>query len=132
MVTVGIYTMPYEADIVGSLLEAHEIPVFPADYNTIYIYWLYSNALGGVKLRVDEKDAALAREVIAAALEEGGNLLQTYSEGVCPRCGNSDTAPVVLGRRWAVFTWLILGMPLVWPWTGLRCSSCSHTWRGYS
>src|SRR5574341_2141469 len=97
-VTVGAYTMPYEADIVWSLLEAFEISVVPADYNTIYIDWLYSNALGGAKLRVDEKDAVQAREIIESARSMGESLRQTYSEGACPRCGNSDTALVVLGR----------------------------------
>ncbi len=46
-VTIGAYMMPYEADIVWSLLDAFEIEVFPADYYTIYIKWLYSNALCG-------------------------------------------------------------------------------------
>jgi len=128
-VTVGTYTMPYEADIVWSLLEAFEIPVFPVDYYTIYIYWLYSNALGGIKLRVSEKDAAQAREIIESALAEGEKLQPTYSEGACPHCGHDDTTPVVLGRRWAVSTWLVLGMPLVWPRAALRCSSCGHIWR---
>ncbi len=66
-VIVGVYTTPYEADIVWSLLEAFEIPVFPSDYYTIYIDWLYSNALGGIKLRVNEQDTVQAREVIAGA-----------------------------------------------------------------
>ncbi len=129
MVTVGVYTMPYEADIVWSLLEAFEIEAFPADYFTIYIDWLYSNALGGIKLRVNDRDADEAREIIAAAFADGERLKPTYSEGTCSHCGSSDTSPAVLGRRWAVLTWLILGLPLVWPWTRLRCSSCGHIWR---
>lgn len=128
-VTVGTYTMPYEADIVWSLLEAFEIPVFPADYNTIYIKWPYSNALGGIKLRVSEEDATQARDIIAAALAEGVKLRPTYSEGACPHCGNIDTAVVVRGRSLAALTWLVLGLPLFWPWTRVRCSSCGHTWR---
>jgi hypothetical protein len=128
-VTVGVYTMPYEADLVWSLLEAFEITVFPAGYYTIYIDWLYSNALGCIKLRVSEKDAADAREVIAGALAEGEKFKPTYSEGSCPHCGNGETAPAVRGREWAVLTWLVLGVPLGWPWTRLRCSSCGHTWK---
>ncbi len=129
MVTVGAYMMPYEADIVWSLLEAFEIEVFPADYYTIYIKWLYSNALGGIKLRVSEQDVDEAREIIAAALEDGKKLHETSSEGACPHCGKSDTYPVVRGRSAAVITWLVTGWPLVWPWTRLRCSSCGRIWR---
>ncbi len=129
LLTIGIYTMPYEADIVRSLLEAFEIQVFPADYHTIYIKWLYANALGGIKLRVSEEDAAEAREIIAVALVEGVELQRTYNEGACPHCGSSNTAPIVRGRSLAVLTWLVIGIPLVWPWTRLRCSSCGRTWR---
>lgn len=121
--------MLYEADIVQSLLEAFEIEVFSADYYTIYIKWLYANALGGIKLRVSEDDAAEAREIIAAALAEGERLRPAYSEGPCPRCGKSDTFPVVRGKGPAVLTWLVIGWPLVWPWTRLRCSACKHIWR---
>ncbi len=143
LVTVGVYTMPYEADIVWSLLEAFEIMVFPADYNTIYINWLYSNALGGIKLQVNEKDAEPAREIIAfilvpssAPLVGEGGVREDFNDSgswpeseTCPHCGNSNIAPVVLGREWAVLTWLIIGIPLVWPRTRLRCSSCGHTWQ---
>jgi hypothetical protein len=128
-VTVGVYTMPYEADLVWSLLEAFEISVYPSDYHTIYIDWLYSNALGGIKLRVSEADAADAQEVITGALAEGEKLQPTYSEGACPHCGYSDTAPVVRGRGLAIISLFFLNLPLFLPWTRLRCSICGHTWR---
>jgi hypothetical protein len=129
LVTVSAFIMPYEADIVRSLLESEEIPAFLKDYHTIYIKWTYSLALGGIRLQVRRNDLALAKEIIQSALLEGLHQTLEYSEGACPRCGSMKTAPVVRGRGWSALTWIILGMPLVWPWIRLRCSSCGNIWR---
>ncbi len=129
LVTVGAFIMPYEADIARSLLESEKIPAFLMDYRTIYIDWLYSLALGGIKVQVHKKDFALANEIIQDALIEGQHQAKEHSEGICPSCGSTKTSAAVLGRQWAVLTWLIVGMPLVLPWIRLRCSACRHTWR---
>ena len=132
LVTVGAFIMPYEADIARSLLESEEIPSFLMDYHTIYIKWFYSLALSGVKVQVHKNDFALANEIIQGALLEGQHQAKEYSEGICPNCGGTKTSPAVLGRQWAVLTWLVLGMPLIWPWIRLRCSECRHAWRDLS
>lgn len=128
--TVGAFAMPYEADIVSSLLEAYEIPAFLMDYETIYVNWFYSNALGGVKVQVSKDDFHLASEIIKDAIENQ-NRMQGFSEGACPRCNSPKTTLVVCGRQWAVLTWMVAGIPLVWPWVRLKCSSCGNVWRDY-
>jgi hypothetical protein len=125
--TVSAFTMPYEADIARSVLESQDISSFLMDYHTIYIDWLYSNALGGIKLQVHKEDAALARDAIEHALRSAHE--QDYSEGACPVCHSVKTSPVVLGRPWLMLTWLLIGIPLGWQSTRLRCSSCGHKWR---
>lgn len=129
LVTVNAFIMPYEADIVRSLLESEDIPVFLMDYHTIYIKWFYSIALGGIKVQVLKRDFELANEIIHGALTEGRQQTSQFSEGACPHCNSVKTSSVILGRRWAVLTWLIVGVPLVWPWTRLRCSNCGNLWR---
>ncbi len=129
LITVSAFIMPYEADIVRSLLESEAIPVFLMDYHTIYIKWFYSIALGGIKVQVHEKDFELAKEIIGNALLEGQSQALQFSEGICPNCTSIKTSPVVLGRRWAILTWLFVGVPLIWPWIRLRCSDCKNTWR---
>jgi len=69
MVTICSYSRPYEANIVKSQLESAGIPVFIADEYTIGINWLYSNALGGVKVQVPESLASAAKELIAYEVE---------------------------------------------------------------
>jgi hypothetical protein len=129
LATVTAFIMPYEADIVRSLLESEEIPVFLMDYHTIYIKWFYSIALGGIKVQVHKNDFELAKEIMQSALLEGQHQALEFSEGICPSCNSIKTEPVVFGRRWAVLTWLIVGIPLIWPWIRIRCSDCKNTWR---
>jgi Putative prokaryotic signal transducing protein len=47
-----------------SVLDSAGIECFLADENTVRIDWLYSNAIGGVKLLVREEDAEAARELL--------------------------------------------------------------------
>lgn len=54
LVTICRYSFPYEAHVARALLESEGIPVFLADEHTINMQWLYSDALGGVRLQVPE------------------------------------------------------------------------------
>ena len=131
LVTVRSFIMPYEADIVLSLLESEEINAFLMDYQTIYIKWFYSIALGGVKLQVHEQDVELANEIIGSAIIAGKEQALEYRDLLCPNCHSDKTMPVVRGRLWSVVTWLIISMPLVWPWIRQKCNSCGAIFRGY-
>ncbi|MGG4603753.1 DUF2007 domain-containing protein [Paenalcaligenes sp. Me131] len=65
LVTISRYSFPHEAYVARALLESEGIPVFLADEHTITMQWLYSNALGGVRLQVPETFAARAVELLA-------------------------------------------------------------------
>ena len=47
-----------------SILDSAGIESFLADENVISMNWLYSNALGGVKLQVRNADAAIASDLL--------------------------------------------------------------------
>jgi Putative prokaryotic signal transducing protein len=66
MVVVATFSKPEEAHLLRMRLEAGGIQAFIRDENTIQIDWLYSNALGGVRVEVAEEDEAAARELLAA------------------------------------------------------------------
>lgn len=79
LVTISRYSFPHEAHVARALLESEGIPVFLADEHTITMQWLYSNALGGVRLQVPEafveRAVALLQELENsedAAPDEGG------------------------------------------------------------
>ena len=57
------FTLP-EALLGKSILDSAGIQSYLIDENTIRMDWLYSNALGGIKLQVRETDAAAAAELL--------------------------------------------------------------------
>lgn len=128
-VILGAYTMPYEADIVKGLLAAKEIPSRLMDYHTIYINWLYSNALGGVKVQVPQSHIEQALSLLVDACYQHDHPSEFYNEGLCPHCGHTEAQYVLRGKKWAFLTWLVVGYPLVWPWARYRCFNCGHYWR---
>jgi len=65
MIVVATFSKPEEAHLLRMRLEAGGINAFIRDENTIQMDWLYSNALGGVRVEVAEEDEAAARELLA-------------------------------------------------------------------
>lgn len=64
LVTVATYDlMPY-AHIAKGRLEAEGIPCVLADEHLVQADWLYSPAVGGIKLQVEAEFAARARIVL--------------------------------------------------------------------
>ena len=81
---VATYSKPEEAHLAGTLLEANGISFAIQDENVVTMDWLYSMAVGGVKLEVAEEDFAEARELLNLPVEKDV-ILQ------CPHCGSGNT-----------------------------------------
>lgn len=110
-------------------LEACGIKAFILDDQTITADWLYSNAIGGVKLQVFENQADEALELLSA--EESSPLpdesfLDTALR--CPRCSSLKVRSAGrIGRRLSAFLFL-LGFPSSRSAEGYRCADCGHRW----
>lgn len=99
LVTIATFSFPHEAHIAVARLEAAGIPSFIADEHTINMQWMYSNALGGVKVQVPTKYAEEAKEVLT---EDLSSLLEEEfgkDEMQCPKCGGTDMAPYTKGKN---------------------------------
>ena len=83
-VTIARYQYSSEAQIIKGRLEADGIEVFLRDNITIDTDPLVSNAIGGVKLKVLNKDVTKARDILNTiktySLDDNGNAI------VCPNC----------------------------------------------
>jgi hypothetical protein len=88
---------------------ADGIEAFIEDDWTINANWMWSNALGGVKVCVPAAQLDEARGFLEAEPEES----PPADEEVCPVCGSTDIHRFV-EKRGAFLTWLLLGVPL-WP-----------------
>lgn len=124
LMTVARYTYPYEAQIARALLESEGVSAFIADEQTINMQWLYSDALGGVRLQVAEEDLLRARSILQDDRETV--LLEQEGEDrpACPVCGSQNTEYHQIGRRWAFLMFLAIDFPLFRVRDGIRCHAC--------
>lgn len=131
LVTIATFSFPHEAHIAKAQLDALGIPSFIADEHTINMQWLYSDAMGGVRLQVPAEFADQAREVLNEPAEIApipeSEIGPEPEPDVCPYCGGVLGEPYATGKRPAVLSWLFLGMPL-WPVRQVRkCADCGKT-----
>ena len=65
LVTIATFSFPPEAYIFKMKLESQGIQSYIEDEYVVTMMWLYSLAVGGVKLKVRESDESLAIEIIS-------------------------------------------------------------------
>jgi hypothetical protein len=131
LVVVRAFSHPHEAYLACSALQAAGLDATIADANIVAADWLVSNAVGGVKVLVRAEDVITAREIldVPAAVEKDSqkeSLLvgDPHSGTNCPRCGSDNVVHVARGKRIAVLSWLIAGVPLFPVWRKRRCQRC--------
>ena len=92
----------------------------------INMQWLYSDAMGGVRLQVPAAYAEKARELLAEDMSEVVELEQGSDSAVCSVCGSNNIEPYQAGRRWAFLVFLGLDFPLFPFKNTVRCKDCGH------
>lgn len=129
LTTVARYSLPYEAHLARARLESEGIPAFVADEHTINMQWLYSDALGGVRLQVPEPWALRALSVLAEDREQVLMEAQQVDTDLCRHCDSADTEYHQIGRRWAFLMFLGINFPLFPVRDGIRCRDCGKVSR---
>jgi hypothetical protein len=66
LILIATFSHPFEAHLAKGKLESEGIEAFIADENIVGLNWLYSNLVGGVKLKVHEEDRERALKVLQA------------------------------------------------------------------
>jgi hypothetical protein len=118
--------MPYEAHIDRAKLECEGIPAFVADEHTINMQWLYSNALGGVRLQVAERFCDAALRILN---EDRSNVLadqEGTDTSACESCGSSNTEFFQVGKRLAFLVFIGINFPLFPTRDAVKCNDCNH------
>ena len=131
-VTLRSYRDLIDAELAKSQLESAGIPALILDQHLASIQWLYSNAIGGVKLKVDESDLDAALDVLqderTADLAEIPESQSPPIDGdFCPVCGSPEVRASRV-RRTAAALSLATGLPLVAWRRRWICGSCGHSW----
>ncbi|WP_339667846.1 DUF2007 domain-containing protein [Dasania marina] len=126
LITISTYSFPYEAQIARAKLDSEGVPAFVADEQTINMQWLYSNAMGGVRLQVPADFVEIAKEILSEDCSE--ELTERVdSEFIpCPVCGSNKTEYYQFGRRWAFLAFIVINFPLFPIKSGIKCKECGH------
>jgi tetratricopeptide (TPR) repeat protein len=133
LTTIARFSYPTEAYILKARLETEGIPSFIADEYTVTIYWLYSNAIGGVKLQVKRSDVERALEILNQEPEGTEWIEDEFGEGddqpQCSKCGSVHTYYEKYAMRLVFLSWLILCFPLPILKRKWKCADCGHIWK---
>ncbi|MCX6853679.1 MAG: DUF2007 domain-containing protein [Verrucomicrobia bacterium] len=124
MLTIAKFSKVEEAHMLRLRLEAGGVRAFIPDENVVQMHWLYSNAIGGVRVQIAEDDFDRAKEI----LEDPGIEPENTVMPACPQCQSTNTAPDELPRRLSFLSLLLLGFPFMYSKTKWKCGQCGHVW----
>jgi hypothetical protein len=128
LVVVTKFSFPLDANIAKANLESIGIPAFIADEHTINMQWLYSDAMGGVRLFVPEQHYDEALEMIEADFSSVVDVVpepELESEQ-CDICSSLNVRAITKGKQPAFVIFLLLGFPLFFYQHGIQCRDCGH------
>jgi len=135
LVTVASFSEPIQAHLASAKLEAEGIEYFIIDENIVGMYWLYSQAVGGVKLQVRERDAEKATQLLQTgsqkqdAVVEKKESVKQGSDICCPKCGSGDIEYEKYSKTVFYLTILFFKFPVPFLKDEYRCNSCEHRWQ---
>jgi hypothetical protein len=129
---IGSYQYSSEAIIIKGKLESEGIEVFIRDNYTVDTNPLYSNAIGGVKLFVNQKDFSKAKDIIYQlskySVDDNNELMK------CPNCGTEQVNMVTsikdLKSLFAfLFSTLLLGTLPFYSKHKYKCRKCNFEFK---
>jgi len=129
MITIAVFRDLPDALLAQGSLDSAGIESHLADDNTVRMDWLWSNAVGGIKLIVNSEDVEAANEILNQPIpnEIDFDDLAKYEQPHCPRCQSLDINFEELYKLMAFGT-MFLNFPLPVHRKGWRCHSCGHSW----
>ena len=124
MITLTTVSTLQEADMLCSTLRAHGISTFIPDQNTVSIRPYIGNAIGGIRIQIDEKDLDRASQAIRQRASEADK-----ARFECPNCKSKDITYERISKWVAFLCGLFLGIPLLWLKPKHKCNSCGYEWK---
>jgi len=128
LVTIATYTTAAEAYVTKGLLESAGIDCYVFDENIVNMNLFYSNAVGGVKLKVPSSQLYLANEILGEnrgiADEE-----KASEEYVCPRCSSRNVTNKQLPWSVTIFASILMSFPIPYMRKKLECHDCGYSWK---
>jgi DNA-directed RNA polymerase subunit RPC12/RpoP len=136
LVTIATFEYYQFAHIAKTKLESEGINCCINDEYTASMNWLYTNAIGGIKLQVLSNDVDKALEVLNENDLIGNKealkdiQLDDEEETVrCPYCKSEEIIDEKYSKRWAYLAILFLGFPLLFKKRKYLCKDCGYKWK---
>ena len=134
LVTVATFLEPNRAHIARARLESEGIRAALDGEHHISMDWFISNAVGGVKLLVHERDRESAVRILNETFPEStlADIGDDESNGAsvaCPSCGSHDIYRERIKRKLVFLSILLLGFPFLFLSRNLICCGCNHKWK---
>ena len=132
--TVATFLEPNLAHIAKARLASDGIRAALDGEHHISMDWLISNAVGGVKLLVHERDKDSAVRILddaASAVHPadlGDDESHTSSAG-CPNCGSHNIYRERIKRKLIFVSVLLLGIPFPFLSRQMVCDGCNYKWK---
>lgn len=128
--TIASYRDLLLAELAKSKLESEGIYCFLENENLVGVNWLYSFAVGGVKVRVKAEDVEAALEILnkdqSSVLDEmEEDFPPPTQDEVCSKCGSSNLELLDASRKAGALS-LLLAFPFIFFRKRYRCKDCGH------
>ncbi len=110
IITIATYSYPTEAHLNRAKLESEGIDAFVADEHMIQANWLYSQAIGGIRLQVKESDAEKALSILKDVSEPVHEEITDSTESIdeyCPKCHSTNIQYRIFSPKPVFILWLI-------------------------
>jgi hypothetical protein len=132
LIKIRTFLEPVMANVARGKLESEGIECHLSNENVIRTNILWSQAVGGVGLFVDEKDAERALELLG---EEAPPRLafvrgeKTGAGGKCPSCGSENVYHDRRPSGWTVLFFFLFFLPIPAFQRSFKCAECGHRWK---
>ncbi|BHH81873.1 putative signal transducing protein [Desulforhopalus sp. 52FAK] len=126
---ISYFDLPL-AELAKAKLESEGIPCFLLNKHHVGMNWMYSNALGGVKVQVHTENFERAMDILttdeSAILSEiDQEFPEVEKNDICRKCGSANLSYINLSRK-AGALFLLLSLPLFLFGIRYKCKDCGH------
>jgi hypothetical protein len=130
LVTIARFRDLPEALLAKGKLESSGIPCFLADSELVRADWLWSNAIGNMRLQVQSNDVREAIDVLHEPPPEiflEQEVGEYYQQPRCPKCNSIDIGFESIDRSLS-YGLMLIGLCFPVPKNRWKCHDCGAEW----
>lgn len=131
--TVASFETAPAAWIHRNYLAQNGLSAIVTDEHTVNVYWLYSSAIGGVKVQIPESEMSEYRQLVGSPPAEivDTKLADCLDSDLtnCPKCDSIEISIIKWPKRLIFLIWLVLGFPIPIYAPILVCNECGFRQR---